>query len=265
VTGVEIQPLQLYAGRRMSKPERLGLCVLAAGGALGFLVGGGPAGLVFAALCLIVGLVLVVVSEATGTSLKPVEAHAHSAPQKTQILVLLKDIHARPLRRGKFQEIRDPEEPDLEFEVFIYCWLLSETDLALAIVDGPHLTLTTSDGTSWLGERVNADLENWRLGNLVKDQWDTDVVRAAQERLLELNTTEPLECGVAREGWLHFRIRNLSPSQFRKGAMELSVKDSLSCTHVGIASGPRHLPGRIWPFLGPSASVAQDAQKVSPA
>ncbi len=226
--------------------------MLTAGAALGFIVGGGPAGLVFASVSLIIGLVLVVASKAQGTG--PRDAR-HSAEQETRILVLLKDIHARPQRRGKFQEIRDPNEPDLDFEVFVNCWLVSETDIPLRISEGPQLTLRTSDGSTTVGEQISADLENWRLGNLVVDEWDNDTVRTAQERILELNTTEPLECGVPREGWLHFRVRNVSPSEFRTAVIELSVKGSLCCTHVGIASCPRHLPGRIWPFVASSVSA----------
>jgi len=236
----------------MSKPTHIGLCVLVAGGALSFIVGGGPAGLVFAAMCLMIGLVLLVASRAQGIGPK---GTPHAAPQETRILVLLKDIHARPQRGGKFQEITEPNQPDLEFEVFVNCWLLSETDFPLGIAEAPHLTIKASDGSTRVGERISADLENWRLGNLVADQWDTDIVRAAQKRILELNTTEPLECGVPREGWLHFRVRNVTPSEFRTGVMELSLKDSRSCTHVGIAGGPRHLPGRVWPFVASGVSI----------
>jgi hypothetical protein len=236
----------------MSKPALVGLGVLTAGGALGFVAGGGPAGLVLAAVCLIIGLVLVVASEAQGTG--PSGA-PHSSRQETRILVLLKDIHARPQRGGKFQEISDPNQPDLEFEVFVNCWLLSETDLPLRISESPQLTIKTSDGSTRVGERISADLEKWRLGNLVTDQWDSEIVRAAQDRISELNTTEPLQCGVPREGWLHFRVRNITPSEFRTAVMELSVKDSLSSTHVGIASGARHLPGRIWPIVAGSVLV----------
>jgi hypothetical protein len=238
--------------QHMSKSASVGLGVLTAGGALSFMVGGGPAGLVLASVCLIIGLVILVASKAQGTG---PSGTPHSALQETRILVLLKDIHARPQRGGKFQEISNPNQPDLEFEVFIKCWLLSETDVPLEISEGPQLTLKTSDGSTRVGERISADLEKWRLGNLVTDQWDTDTVRAAQERMSELNITEPLESGVPREGWLHFRVRNASPSEFRTGVMELSVKDSFSCTHVGVASGPRHLPGRIWPCVASSISV----------
>lgn len=243
----------------MSKTKRLGLIVLTVGGVLGLVVGGGPAGLVVAAVCLVVGLVLLVASQARGTDTTPSTApRLGSARKKTQVLVLVKEIHARPQRNGKLQEIRDPNELGLELEVFVNCWLVNETDLPLQIVEGPQLTLRASDGSSRLGERISSDLENWRLGKLVKDEWDPDIVRAVQEPILELSTTAPLECGLPRQGWLHFRLRNLSPSGFKTGAVELSIKDSFSCTHVGVASGPRHLPGKIWPFAPDVAAVRSE-------
>jgi hypothetical protein len=249
----------------MSKPERVGLAVLIVGGALGLVVGGGPAGLVFAAVCLVVGFVLLVASEARGMGTAPDTGRTlYPAHKKTQILVLVKETHARPQRGGKLQEISDPNDAGLELEVFVRCWLLNETDVALRIVGELQLELKTSDGSIRLGERISSDLENWRLGNLVKDEWDADIVRAVQERILELSTTEPLECGVPREGWLHFRFRNVSPSEFKIGAMELSIKDSFSFTHVGVAGSPRHLQGRIWPFVSSSASVGRSERAASP-
>jgi hypothetical protein len=246
------------------KPKRLALIVLTIGGALGLVVGGGPAGLVFAALCLVVGLVLFVASEARGILATPGATQSlQPTAKKTQVLVLVKEVHARPQRGGKFQEIRDPHEPGLEFEVFVNCWLLNETDIPLQIVEGLQLTLKTSDGSIKPGERIISDLESWRLGKLVKDEWDAEIVRAAQERMLELSTASPLECGVPREGWLHFRFRDVSPSEFKTGAMELSIKDSFSCTHVGVSTGPRHLPGRIWPFVASGAPVGRSEGVVS--
>jgi hypothetical protein len=232
----------------VSKAKRLGIVILSVGGALGFVLGG-TAALLFAAVCLVVGLVTLVVSEARGTR-KTQGTGPHSKSQeKAQILVLLKEIHARPQRNGKFQEIGDPDESGLEFEVFINCWLLNETDLPLHVVEPIQLMLKASDGSARYGERINSDLENWRLGSLIKDEWNADKVRAAQEQISELNTNEPLECGVPRQGWLHYRFRDITPSDFRGGVIELLIKDSLSQTHVGRASGPRHMPGRIWPHI----------------
>lgn len=248
----------------MSKPERLGLVVLTVGGTLGVVMGGGPAGLVLAAVCLVVGLVLVV-SAATGRGpASNVTQTLHPASQKTRVLVLVKEVHARPQRGGKFREIRDPNETDLEFEVFTHCWMLNETELPLQIVERIQLTLRTSDGSTRLGEQVSSDLSSWRLGTLVKDEWDADVVRAAQERLSELNLVAPLECGVPRQGWLHFRFRDVSPSELKTGAMALSIKDSFSSTHVGVATGPRHLPGRIWPSVASGVSVGKSEGVASP-
>jgi hypothetical protein len=239
----------------MSKPERGGLVVLTVGGTLGLLLGGGPAGLLVATVCLVVGLVLFVASEASGMGTAPgAGLTSHPGYKKTRILVLVKEVHARPQRGGKFQEIRDPNEAGLELEVFIRCWLLNETDVAVQIVGELQLALKTSDGSIRVGQRISCDLENWRLSNLVKDEWDADIVRAVHEQILEVTTTEPLECGLPREGWLHFRFRNVSPSEFKTVPMELSFKDSFSFTHVGVASGPRHLPGRVRPFVSSSGS-----------
>jgi hypothetical protein len=54
-------------------------------------------------------------------------------------------------------------------------------------------------------------------------------------------------------GWLHFRFRDIQSSDFRVGPMELMVKDAMS-SHVGRASGPRHLPGKVWPCI-PNSST----------
>ena len=250
----------------MTRTERLGLVVLAIGGALGVIVGGGPVGLIFAAICLVVGFVLFVASEARGTGKGPTGARTPGPGlQKTRILVLVKEIHARPEKSGRFHEIRDPGEPDLEFEVFASCWLVNETDLPLKVIEEPQLTVTTSDGSTRVAEPIKADLKKWRLGSLVKDPWDADIVRAAQEPMAELDTGEPLECGVPRQGWLHFRIRNLSPSEFMTAGMELSITDSQLCTHVGTAKEPRHLPGRVWPAAADSTRFGGDKEAISPA
>jgi hypothetical protein len=36
--------------------------------------------------------------------------------------------------------------------------------------------------------------------------------------------------------------------------MELIVKDAMSSTHVGRTSGPRHLPGKVWPCIPTSST-----------
>jgi hypothetical protein len=237
----------------MSKTRRLGLGILAVGAGLGFVAGGAP-GLAFAAVCLVTGFVMFVVSEARGTTQKLAAQKSERVRETARVLVLVKEVHARPQRNGKFQEIGNTDESGIEFEVFLNCWLLNETDLPLQIVEPIQLTIVTRDGSRNVGKRVSSDMENWRLGSLVKDEWNTDKVRAVQEKLSELSTTDPLECGVPRQGWLHFRFRDIRSSDFRVGPMELIVKDAMSFTHVGRASGPRHLPGKVWPCI-PNSST----------
>ena len=257
---LEIQPIVLRSSlcecvgaSHMSKTRRLGLGILAVGAGLGFVAGGAP-GLAFAAVCLVVGFVMFVVSEARGTTQKDAAQKSERVRETARVLVLLKEVHARPQRNGKFQEIGNTDELGLEFEVFLNCWLLNETDLPLQIVEPIQLTIGARDGSRKVGERVSTDMENWRLGSLVKDEWNTDKVRAVQEKLSELHTADPLECGVPRQGWLHFRFRDVRSSDFRVGPMELIVKDAMSSTHVGRASGPRHLPGKVWPYIPKSST-----------
>ena len=120
-----------------------------------------------------------------------------------------------------------------------------------------QLTIGATGGSRKFGERVSSDLENWRLGSVVKDEWNPDKVRATQEKISELNVTEPLECGVPRQGWLHFRFRDILPSDFRTGTMELIVKDATSSSHVGRAIGSRYLPGKVWPYIASSAPIGK--------
>ena len=228
------------------------------GAVLGFVIGGAP-GLVFAAVCLVAGLVMLVVSEARGTRTKGIARNNEGARESAHVLVLLKEIHARPQRNGKFQEIGAADDSGLEFEVFVNCWLLNETDVPLQIAEPIQLTIAAPAGSSQFGERVRADLENWRLGSVVKDEWNPDKVRATQEKISELEIAEPLQCGVPRQGWLHFRFRDMRPSDFRTGVMELIVKDSAPSTHVGRASGSRHLPGKIWPYIPSRTPIGRSA------
>ena len=246
--------LRVRRASHMSKTKRLGLVTLTIGGVIGFVIRGIP-GLVLAAVCLVVGLVMLVLSEARGTRTKVAEQKNERVREVAQVLVSLKEIHARPQRNGKFQEIGAADETVLQFEVFLNCWLLNESDLPLQIVDPIRLTIRASDASCKFGERVSSDLGNWRLGSLVKDEWNPDKVRAVQEEISELNTTEPLECGVPRQGWLHFRFRDIRPSDFRVGVIELIIKDAASSTHVGRATSPRHLPGKIWPYVASTAPL----------
>ena len=215
------------------------------------------AGLVFASVCLIVALVLIVAAEARGLVLKPVGAKANSTDgMQARVLVLVKgEIQAYPQRDGKFQEIQDPNQPDLEFDVFIYCWLVLGAELSLKIAD-LQVTLKGADGSTRVGDRVSGDLKNWHLRKpeRVSEEEEDGNIRTAEVGLAELDTTEPLECGAPREGWLHFRIRNTTPSEFQKGSLELSVTDSLSNIHTAVASRVRHLPGTVWPIPARSPS-----------
>lgn len=233
----------------MSKPEWFGFAVLGCGAIFGFVMGG-PFGLALATVCLVVGLVLLVASEALGTKQKPDDPQA-SYPQqpKTQIVVLVKEVHARPERRGKFQEVHAPDETDLEFEVFVHCWLVNDTDQHLGIKDA-RLFLSKDDGATPILEQVIHDLDSWHLGKLKDelDSWGVRYLHAAEEPMSAFNTTEPLEGGDTREGWLHFRIQNITPAELRNACIQLSVTDSHGATHVGTARGPHHVPGRVWPF-----------------
>jgi hypothetical protein len=231
----------------MKNPEWLGLAVLACGAVLGFVLGG-FLGLAVAGGCLVVGLVLLVAPEALGTKRKPADASA-AAPSQSHILVLIKEMHVRPQRAGKFQEISDPDQTGLLFEIFAHCWLVNDTDDRLGI-SGIRLALTKSGRTEVPLERVGGDLENWRLGRL-RDELDTYGVRylqAAQEPMAELSTEEPLEAGSTRQGWMHLRVEGLTPAEMKNARLELEVIDSHMGSHLGEVRGPHPLPGKVWPF-----------------
>jgi hypothetical protein len=234
-------------GVAMKSPKWWGFGVLACGGVLGFALGG-AVGLAIACGCLVVGLVLFVASEALGTSRKPADANT-AAPSPTHILVLLKEVHIRPQRAGKFQEISDPNQPNLQFEIFVHCWLVNDTDERQGIA-GFRLSLTKPGGASVPLERIGGDLEKWRLGRL-RDELDTFGVRylqAAQEPMSELSTEEPLEGGSTRQGWVHLRAEGLTPAEMKDARLELEVIDSHRGSHVGEVKGPHSIPGRVWPF-----------------
>lgn len=55
----------------------------------------------------------------------------------------------------------DSNQSDLEFEVFIYCWLLLAAEMTRRIAD-LQLTLKSPDGSTRVGERVTGDLKNWQ-------------------------------------------------------------------------------------------------------
>ncbi len=233
---------------------------MACGAITGFATGG-AFGLVCASVCLIVGLVMVVASEARGT--KP-EAGLSSAPRlRTRLLVAIKEVHARPHQGGKFRAIHDPDQPDLELEVFLRCWLVNETDLPLRI-DSLQLELQGSEGPPRVAEQVCGDFDRWQLGALQEEWKDWDMrLRVEMEGVAELDTATPLECGVAREGWLHFRFRRVTPAEFRSAPMQVSIRDSHAQVHVGSAAGVRHLPGRIWPVLAAVARAGSASTEVA--
>lgn len=231
----------------MSKPELTGLVILGCGAFFGF-VWGGAFGLALAAVSLVVGLVLFVALRASGTENRSTPARGLSQPRK-QIPVLVKEVHARPQRAGKFQEIREPHQTDLQFEIFAHCWLVNDTDERLQIIT-LQVSLTKPDGTTTVLERVPSDLENWRLGRLRDelDSWGVRYLQAAQESLVELRTDEPLEVGATRQGWLHLRVENITPAEMKNATIELEVIDSHLSSHIGTAKGPHQIPGRVWPF-----------------
>jgi hypothetical protein len=245
----------------MSKTKWFGVAVLACGAVFGFALGS-ALGLVIACACLIVGLVLLVASQALNTGKKPATA---SAQPVSHILVLLKEVHARPQRAGKFQEIRDPHQADLQFEVFVHCWLVNDTDERLGIAS-LRLSLAKPGGTPLVLERIDGDLGNWRLGRLRDevDSWGVRYLQAAQESMTDLRTEEPLEGGSTRQGWLHLRAEGLTPAEMKNAKLELEVIDSHVRSHQGEVSGPHQIPGRVWPFRVEAAPEAANTIAAPP-
>jgi hypothetical protein len=163
----------------------------------------------------------------------------YSAHEETRIFLMVRDAHARALPENNF-----------DFDVFLHVWLASETEFDVAISD-LQLTLTATDGSARSGERISGDLEKWHLGTEREesDMWDT-YVHASCERVPELNTAEPLHVGIPREGWLHFRLQNITPEEFKTQPMGLTLVDAFSHVHLALVSCPRHLPGKVWPWRG---------------
>ena len=239
----------------MSRQKILGLVTLGVGGALGFAIRG-PNGLGVGAIFLVVGLALLFASEARGL-ITPGGSH------KPRVLVLLKDVHARPQKDGKFQQIVDNNQAGLEFEVFVSCWFVNESDFVVQLAGDVQLSLGSPGGSRAVAERISGDLNQWRLGSLVRDEWDTNTIRARQESMPELDLAPPLPCGVPRHGWAHFRLRGITPAQFRTGVLRLSVKDSQSNTYEGIGKA-RHLPGRVWPAASAQTIAREEAGSGAP-
>lgn len=231
-------------------------------GAVAGLIIGGPFGLALAAVCLVVGLVLIVTTEAMGISGKRPEIPAGANQPKSQVLILVKEVHARPQIGGRFQEIRDPNQTDLQFEVFANCWLVNDTDEPQTL-RGLRMWVRRSDGVDISLKRIVGDLVGWRLGRL-RDDVDTfglHYIQAAQETMSELDLKEPLQGGVAREGWVHFRVQNISPGELKVAPITVSVQDARGYMHIGSAKGPHQVPGRVWPF---KASVREVRDSTEP-
>jgi hypothetical protein len=131
-------------------------------------------------------------------------------------VVLVKgEVHVCRQRDGKFQEIRDPDQTGLEFEVFIYCWLVHGAALSVGI-DDLYLTLNGANGSRRIAEPVAGDLKSWHLREAERaSEKESDgsagTIRTAPLGLAELDTPAPLEYGAPREGWLHFRVRKCLP------------------------------------------------------
>jgi len=236
----------LFARRAMSKREWLGLAVLVFGSVFGFVLGS-TVGLGMAAVCLVVGLVLLAASTALGSPHSTTTSTAASS--KTSLLVLVKEVHARPQRHGKFQEIYDPDQRDLQFEIFVHCWLVNDTDQPIG-VPSIQVSLSRTEGPSVILQPVRGDLSSWSLGRLRDelDSWGVRYLQAANETMQELDLAAPLEGGATRQGWIHFRAENFTPRELRNSLITFTAFDSAGRTHIGVANGPHQVPGRVWPL-----------------
>jgi hypothetical protein len=244
----------------MSKREWFGLAVLGLGSLFGFILGG-MFGLGLAAICLVIGLVLLVASIATGV---PPSSSPSGASSPTSLIVLVKEVHARPQRDGKFEEILDPDQADLQFEVFVHCWLVNDTDHRFGL-SRIEVSLTKPDGVNDVLRQVHGDLNNWSLGRLRDelDTWGVRYLQAAHETMQELDVTDPLEGGATRQGWLHVHTENFTPGQLRSGTITVTVFGSAGQTHIGTANGPHHVPGRVWPLSSSPAAAPESTAETS--
>jgi hypothetical protein len=230
----------------------LGIFVLSCGGVVG-LVTGGTFGLVTAAACLVAG-VLILATGDRGPAQRP----------RTQglLLVLVKELHARPIRNGKFHEISDPKET-VQFELFARCWLVSKV-LSPVNITAVQLRVTRPNNSVGEPDRVPDDLQNWRLGKLTEEEDSTGIrrLKTANEEMPPLDLINPLLTGVAREGWLHYKDQNISPSELKAASIELFVTDHTGAVHHGGILGQRVIPGRVWPFA--QASLIDDSTPKNP-
>jgi len=252
----------------MSKTGILGLGLIALGGVFVYFHDTFN-GMLYASVFLILGLVIVA-SEVQRLVSKPQGGNSNSTERKQgQIVILVKgEVHTYPQHAGKFQEIQDPNQTDLEFDAFIYCWLFLAAEMTLRITD-LRLRLKGADGSIRVGERVKGDLNNWQFrdggGNEEESDWTAVTTQKAPAGLPELDTAAPLQCGAPREGWLHFRIRNTTPSELRDGSLELSVEDFFSDMYSAVA-GKVLLPGNVCPIpasIPPEVGAKKDDEPPS--
>lgn len=221
-------------------------------------------GLGLASICLVVGLVLLVASTALGGPHSPASVAASSP--KTSLLVLVKEVHARPQRSGKFQEIHDPDQPGLHFEIFVHCWLVNDTDQSLGL-SRIEVSLTKPDGSAVVLQQVSGDLSGWTLGRLRDelDSWGVRYLQAAPEKMHDLDISDPLPGGATRQGWLHLHAENFTPKELRNSAITLTAFDSAGQAHVGVANGPHQVPGRVWPLAAAAPELAGVPAPLEPA
>jgi len=223
----------------------LGLVVLSFGAIVG-LVTGGTFGLVVAAACLVVGVLIFASSDYGPTK---------EARTQGLVLVLVKELHARPMRNGKFHEISDSNEA-MQFELFAHCWLVSKASFPVNIT-AVQLRLTKAGNSVVNLERVEGDFQNWRLGKFTEeeDSMGNRCVKTTKEEMQELNVADALLTGLPREGWLHYRVQNTSPSELKVASIEVAAIDHTGHVHRGSMSGPRVIPAYVWPFAQASAQT----------
>ena len=148
--------------------------------------------------------------------------------------------------------------------MFANCWMVNVTDEPLGITE-LQFSLRIAEGSAVVPRGIRGDLANWRFGRLKDelDSWGIRYLQAAQEQMAELDSLAALQGGVAREGWLHYHLQNVTPAEIRNGCFELSVKDSRGRIHIGSAKGPHQVPGRVWPFGSQSSRVTTSAEDAS--
>jgi len=176
------------------------------------------------------------------TERQPLLDQSQPAPERSsELLVMVKEVHAySPSAIGSAVPSNNSKT---DFELFIHVWLVSQTEMAKQIKDAQ---LRIRDSPAPISaERIVGDLDKWYLDSDKEksDMWDTYFERV-RERLVELNMAKLIECGVPVEGWLHFRVRNISPSEYTAARMELCIDESSSVTHVGIVNSTRYLSGQ---------------------